>query len=50
MQIRAVLVSIQSLLSDANLEDPLDEEVAEAFKTDPEAATEKGKRDFINLS
>ena len=43
LQIRAVLVSIQSLLSDANLEDPLDEEVAEMFKDDPEAADEKGK-------
>jgi ubiquitin-protein ligase len=42
LQIRAVLVSIQSLLSDANLEDPLDEEVAELFRNDPEAATEKG--------
>lgn len=42
LQIRAVLVSIQSLLSDANLEDPLDEEVAELFKNDPEAAVEKG--------
>lgn len=43
MQIRAVLVSIQSLLSDANLDDPLDEEVAEHFKNDPEGANEKGK-------
>jgi len=43
LQIRAVLVSIQSLLSDANLEDPLDEEVAEMFKNDPEGAAEKGK-------
>ena len=43
LQIRAVLVSIQSLLSDANLDDPLDEEVAELFKTDPTAAEEKGK-------
>lgn len=43
LQIRAVLVSIQSLLSDANLDDPLDEEVAELFKNDPEAAEEKGK-------
>ena len=54
LQIRAVLVSIQSLLSDANLEDPLDEEVAELFKTDPEAATEKGKLskmkyNFVNI-
>lgn len=46
LQIRAVLVSIQSLLSDANLEDPLDEEVAELFRTDPDAATEKGKKIF----
>lgn len=46
LQIRAVLVSIQSLLSDANLEDPLDEEVAELFRTDPDAATEKGKNFF----
>ena len=48
LQIRAVLVSIQSLLSDANLEDPLDEEVAELFRTDPDAATEKGKK-FVSL-
>ena len=43
LQIRAVLVSIQSLLSDANLDDPLDEEVAEHFKTDLDAANEKAK-------
>ena len=43
LQIRAVLVSIQSLLSDANLEDPLDEEVAEHFKNDIDAATEKAR-------
>ena len=42
LQIRAVLVSIQSLLSDANLDDPLNEEAAAQFKTDPEAAEEKG--------
>lgn len=45
LQIRAVLVSIQSLLSDANLDDPLDEEVAEMFKNDPSGAEEKGKLD-----
>jgi ubiquitin-protein ligase len=33
------------LLSDANLDDPLDEEVAELFKTDPEGAAEKGMYD-----
>ena len=43
LQIRAVLVSIQSLLSDANLDDPLDEEVAEHFKNDLDAATEKAR-------
>lgn len=43
LQIRAVLVSIQSLLSDANLEDPLDEEVAEMFKNDPEGADAKAR-------
>ena len=43
LQIRAVLVSIQSLLSDANLDDPLDEEVAEHFKNDLEGANEKGE-------
>ena len=43
LQIRAVLVSIQSLLSDANLEDPLDEEVAEHFKNDAEGAAEKAR-------
>mmetsp|Transcript_27089 Transcript_27089/g.23943 ORF Transcript_27089/g.23943 Transcript_27089/m.23943 type:complete len:149 (-) Transcript_27089:56-502(-) len=51
LQIRAVLVSIQSLLSDANLEDPLDEEVAELFKSDPEGADEKARQwtlDFAN--
>lgn len=43
LQIRAVLVSIQSLLSDANLDDPLDEEVAEAFKNDIDSANETAK-------
>ena len=46
LQIRAVLVSIQSLLSDANLDDPLNEEAAADFKNDPEGAEEKGKGNF----
>ena len=30
------------------MDDPLDEEVAELFKTDPEAADEKGKCFFLS--
>ena len=43
LQIRAVLISIQSLLSSPNLDDPLDEEVAALYKSDEEAALAKGK-------
>ena len=43
LQIRAVLISIQSLLSSPNLDDPLDEEVAALYKDDEEAALAKGK-------
>ena len=43
LQIRAVLISIQSLLSAHNLDDPLDEEVADLFRTDEEAAIKKAK-------
>ena len=43
LQIRAVLISIQSLLSSPNLDDPLDESVADAFRTDEAAAKEKAR-------
>jgi len=33
-----VLLSIQALLSAPNLDDPLDEEIAEKWKADPEQA------------
>ena len=39
LQIRSVLLSIQVLLSGPNLDDPLDESVAEHFKADHAGAT-----------
>jgi len=49
LQIRAVLISIQSLLSSPNLDDPLDEEVADHFRSDESAAIAKGKTQFSSL-
>ena len=43
LQIRAVLISIQSLLSSPNLDDPLDEEVADHFWTNDLEARKKAK-------
>ena len=43
LQIRSVLLSIQALLSAPNLDDPLDEEIAEHWRKDPEAAIKKAK-------
>jgi ubiquitin-conjugating enzyme E2 N len=43
LQIRAVLLSIQALMSAANLDDPLDESIADHFKQDPEGAAKKAK-------
>lgn len=38
LQMRTVLLSIQALLADPNCDDPLDEQVAAHWKSDPEAA------------
>lgn len=43
LQIRAVLLSIQALMSAANLDDPLDEAIADHFKSDPEGAGKKAR-------
>lgn len=43
LQIRAVLLSISALMSAPNLEDPLDEEIADFFRKDPEGAIKKAK-------
>ena len=43
LQIRAVLLSIQSLLAAPNLDDPLDQEIANFWKVDPEGAIKKAK-------
>merc|ERR1711935_1204084 len=44
LQIRSVLLSIQVLLSGPNLDDPLDEGVAEHFKTDAAGAAEQARQ------
>jgi len=43
LQIRSVLLSIQALLSAPNLDDPLDQEIADFWKKDPEAAVKKAR-------
>jgi ubiquitin-conjugating enzyme E2 N len=43
LQIRSVLLSIQALMSAPNLDDPLDQEIADFWKKDPEAAIKKAK-------
>ncbi|CDW77779.1 ubiquitin conjugating enzyme e2 [Stylonychia lemnae] len=43
LQIRSVLLSIQALLSAPNLDDPLDQEIADFWKKDPEAAIKKAR-------
>ena len=44
LQIRSVLLSIQALMSDPNLEDPLDESVAEHYRNDRKGAEEQSKQ------
>ena len=43
LQIRAVLLSIQSLLAAPNLDDPLDEEIAEHWKNNENSAINKAR-------
>ncbi len=43
LRIKSVLISIQALLSAPNLDDPLDEEIADFWKKDPEAAIKKAR-------
>jgi ubiquitin-conjugating enzyme E2 N len=43
LQIRSVLLSIQALMSLPNLDDPLDQEIADAWKADQETAIKKAK-------
>ena len=43
LQIRTVLISIQSLMSAPNLDDPLDEAIAEHWRADEDAAIKKAK-------
>ncbi|PVD24881.1 hypothetical protein C0Q70_15371 [Pomacea canaliculata] len=44
LQIRTVLLSIQALLSAPNPDDPLDTNVAEAWKKDEESAIEQARQ------
>lgn len=44
LQISAVLLSVQQLLGDPNLEDPLDTTICDHFKADLKGATEKAKQ------
>ena len=43
LQIRTVLISIQSLMSAPNLDDPLDEAIAEHWRNDEDGAIAKAK-------
>jgi len=43
LQIRTVLISIQSLMSAPNLDDPLDEAIAEHWRTNEDEAIAKAK-------
>ena len=43
LQIRSVLLSIQALLSAPNLDDPLDQEIANFWKADPDRPIKKAK-------
>ena len=43
LQIRAVLLSIQALMSAPNLDDPLDEEIASFWKSNEAGAIQKAK-------
>ena len=43
LQVRTVLLSIQALMCEPELNDPLDEEIATVFRTDPAKAEATGK-------
>ena len=43
LQMQKVLLCIQALLADANLDDPLDQEIANHFLADPEGAKKKAR-------
>jgi ubiquitin-conjugating enzyme E2 N len=43
LQIRAVLLSIQSLMAAPNLDDPLDQGIADHWKSDEDGAIKKAK-------
>lgn len=43
LQVRTVLLSIQALMSEPELNDPLDEEIATVFRKDPAKAEATGK-------
>ena len=43
LQIRSVLLSIQALMSAPNLDDPLDEAIAEHWRSDQDGAIAKAK-------
>jgi ubiquitin-conjugating enzyme E2 N len=43
LQIRAVLLSIQSLMAAPNFEDPLDQSIADHWKQDEDGAIKKAK-------
>lgn len=43
LQIRSVLLSIQALLSAPNLDDPLDQEIANYWKQDADGAIKKAR-------
>ena len=50
LQIRSVLLSIQALLASPNLDDPLDEEIANFYKADGKAAAQKAKEWTANFA
>ena len=43
LQIRSILLSIQALLSAPNLDDPLDQEIADFWRKDPDGAIKKAR-------
>jgi len=49
LQIRTVLLSIQALLSAPNPDDPLDNNVAEHWKTNEKDAMVKGEKELVHL-
>ena len=50
LMIRSVLLSIQALLASPNLDDPLDEEIANFYKADGKAAAAKAKEWTTNFA